>query len=69
MQDRGWKCLFSAGDSKWNATTITKASLGGQSTFNTVNFGMLMTTVPMETIAVQGQKTIISNIHTFGLGK
>ncbi len=38
-----WKKSFILADNSWGATDIKKTSLGGNSIFNTVNFGILMT--------------------------
>lgn len=43
MTKAGWKSKFVKVDKQWGATDIKKASLGGNSIFNTCNFGILMT--------------------------
>jgi Family of unknown function (DUF6345)/Bacterial Ig domain/FlgD Ig-like domain len=43
MKRAGWKQQFRKADDQWSATDIKKSSLGGNSIFNTCNFGLLMT--------------------------
>jgi len=43
MLGAGWFGKFIKADDQWNANDIKKTSLGGNSIFNTVNFGILMT--------------------------
>jgi hypothetical protein len=43
MKKAGWKSQFIKQDEEWSATDIKKSSLGGNSIFNTCNFGLLMT--------------------------
>jgi Family of unknown function (DUF6345)/Bacterial Ig domain/FlgD Ig-like domain len=43
MERGGWKAQFVKADDQWSATDIKKTSLGGNSIFNTCNFGVLMT--------------------------
>ncbi len=43
MKRAGWKQQFLKADNQWSATDIEKTSLGGNSIFNTCNFGLLMT--------------------------
>jgi hypothetical protein len=43
MTKAAWKSKFVKDDSQWGATDIQKVSLGGNSIFNTCNFGILMT--------------------------
>lgn len=43
MRKAGWKAQFVNKDDQWSATDIKKSSLGGNSIFNTCNFGLLMT--------------------------
>ena len=43
MKTAGWKPAFVKRDSQWTHTDILKPSLGGNSIFNTCNFGILMT--------------------------
>lgn len=43
MQQKAWRQSFIKRDGQWDANTVKKSSLGGQSIFNTVNFGILMT--------------------------
>jgi hypothetical protein len=42
MKRGDWKRAFNKEDSQWSATDVKKASLGGNSIFNTCNFGLLM---------------------------
>lgn len=43
MTKAAWKSAFIKKDDQWGATDIKKTSLGGNSIFNTCNFGILMT--------------------------
>jgi len=43
MQKGAWKPAFVKADNQWGANDIKKTSLGGNSIFNTCNFGLLMT--------------------------
>jgi hypothetical protein len=43
MKKAAWKPAFVKRDSQWGDSDIKKSSLGGNSIFNTCNFGMLMT--------------------------
>jgi hypothetical protein len=43
MVKAAWKQAFVKKDAQWSATDIKKSSLGGNSIFNTCNFGILMT--------------------------
>ena len=43
MTKAGWKQQFLKVDKDWTATDIKKTSIGGNSIFNTCNFGILMT--------------------------
>jgi uncharacterized protein DUF6345 len=43
LQEAGWKAGFVKRDSQLSATDIKKGSLGGNSLFNTVDIGLLMT--------------------------
>lgn len=43
MRRSDWKQAFWKEDNKWDATDIMKPDRGGNSIFNTCNFGMLMT--------------------------
>jgi hypothetical protein len=43
MKKAAWQPAFVKVDDQWSATDIKKSSLGGNSIFNTCNFGLLMT--------------------------
>ncbi|HEY3761057.1 MAG TPA: DUF6345 domain-containing protein [Verrucomicrobiae bacterium] len=43
MKKAGWKAAFIKRDSQWGDSDVKKPSLGGNSIFNTCNFGVLMT--------------------------
>ena len=43
MKYAAWSQAFVKADDQWSATDIKKSSLGGNSIFNTCNFGLLMT--------------------------
>jgi hypothetical protein len=43
MEFKDWKGTLFSGQDQWTAKDIKKGSLGGNSIFNTVNFGMLIT--------------------------
>jgi hypothetical protein len=43
MTKAGWKQQFLLRDDQWGSTDVKKATLGGNSLFNTCNFGLLLT--------------------------